>query len=86
MAEPAVMPRHLLDSVPGLRQLALLLGVLVALLCRQVGTMAWLFLPILYFTLLPGPVGVHCGLTPASPASLLAMTCQQGLQRASLSR
>ena len=30
MAEPAVMPRHLLDSVPGLRQLALLLGVAAA--------------------------------------------------------
>ncbi len=30
MAEPAAIPRHLLDTVPGLRQLALLMGVAAA--------------------------------------------------------
>jgi 4-amino-4-deoxy-L-arabinose transferase-like glycosyltransferase len=64
-------------TLASLHLLALLLGVLAALVRRRAGTTAWLLLPILYFTLLPGPVGEARFRAPIEP--LLCVMAAAGL-------
>lgn len=51
----------------GLQLLVVLLGIALSLFRRRLGAAAWLLLPLLYLTLLPGPVGEARFRAPVEP-------------------
>ncbi len=64
-------------ALAGLHLLVLLAGVVLASLRGRLRPMAWLLLPALYFTLLPGPVGEARFRSPVEP--LLCVLAAAGL-------